>query len=96
MYAILVVVVRNCVHSPIPPLCGIFFAHERHPVEPLDHLPAVLQEPDMVAILTQSPSVRDFIRDNFGLYSPPGDYKAIRAENLRRTQRALERACGNN
>jgi len=39
-------------------------------------------------------SVRDFIRENFGLYSPPADYKALRAENLRRTQRALNGAPG--
>jgi len=30
-------------------------------------------------------TVRDFIRDNFGLYSPPGDYVALRRENLRRS-----------
>jgi hypothetical protein len=39
---------------------------------------------------------RDFVRENFGRYYPPADYKAIRADNLRRTQRALERARGNN
>lgn len=31
-------------------------------------------------------SLQRFVRDNFGLYHPPGDYKAIRAENLRRTE----------
>jgi hypothetical protein len=31
---------------------------------------------------------RDFIRDNFGLYAPPADYAALRAENLRRTKAA--------
>jgi hypothetical protein len=31
---------------------------------------------------------RDFIRENFGLYHPPGDYVALRAENLRRTKAA--------
>jgi hypothetical protein len=54
-------------------------------VEPLTNLPAVLQEPDMVAVLIQPANVRDFIRDNFGLYAPPGDYRALRAENLRRS-----------
>jgi hypothetical protein len=34
------------------------------------------------------PSVRDFIRENFGLYHPPADYKALRAENLRRSKAA--------
>jgi hypothetical protein len=33
-------------------------------------------------------SVRDHIRDNFGLYAPPADYAALRAENLRRTKAA--------
>lgn len=54
-------------------------------LDPLTNLPIVLQEPDMVAVLIQSASVRDFIRDNFGLYSPPGDYAALRRENLRRS-----------
>ena len=54
-------------------------------MEPLENLPPELQEPDMVAILVQCSSVRDFIRDNFGLYAPPGDYRALRAENLRRS-----------
>ena len=54
-------------------------------MEPLDNLPAVLQEPDVVAVLLQCPNVRDFIRDNFGLYRPPGDYVALRRENLRRS-----------
>ncbi len=30
-------------------------------------------------------SVQRFLRDNFGLYSPPGDYAALRRENLRRS-----------
>lgn len=30
-------------------------------------------------------TLQRFIRENFGLYHPPGDYRAIRAENLRRT-----------
>lgn len=63
-----------------------FFLCPITPLEPLDNLPAVLQEPDMVAVLLQCASVRDFIRDNFGLYHPPGDYRALRAENLRRTE----------
>ncbi len=54
-------------------------------MDPLTNLPAVLQEPDMVAILNQPASVRDFIRDNFGLYAPPGDYVSLRRENLRRS-----------
>ena len=29
-------------------------------------------------------SLQRFIRDNFGLYAPPGDYAALRRENLRR------------
>jgi hypothetical protein len=33
-------------------------------------------------------SVQRFIRDNFGLYAPPADYAALRAENLRRTRAA--------
>lgn len=54
-------------------------------MDPLTELPPVLQEPDMVALLNQPPSLRDFIRDNFGLYSPPGDYAALRRENIRRS-----------
>jgi hypothetical protein len=30
-------------------------------------------------------SLQRFIRDNFGLYRPPGDYAALRRENLRRS-----------
>jgi hypothetical protein len=30
-------------------------------------------------------SLQRFIRDNFGLYAPPGDYLALRRENLRRS-----------
>ena len=30
-------------------------------------------------------SLQRFIRDNFGLYRPPGDYLALRRENLRRS-----------
>jgi hypothetical protein len=33
-------------------------------------------------------SVQNFIRENFGLYHPPADYKALRAENLRRSKAA--------
>jgi len=29
-------------------------------------------------------SVRDHLRANFGLYHPPADYQALRAENARR------------
>ena len=54
-------------------------------MDPLNNLPPELQEPDMVAVLIQPASLRDFIRENFGLYSPPGDYRALRAENLRRS-----------
>ena len=31
-------------------------------------------------------NLQRFIRENFGLYSPPGDYAALRRENLRRSQ----------
>jgi hypothetical protein len=34
----------------------------------------------------ESVSLQRFIRENFGLYHPPGDYKALRAENLRRAK----------
>lgn len=30
-------------------------------------------------------SLQRFIRDNFGLYAPPGDYRSLRRENLRRS-----------
>lgn len=30
-------------------------------------------------------NLQRFIKDNFGLYSPPGDYRALRAENMRRS-----------
>lgn len=33
-------------------------------------------------------SLQRFIRDNFGLYAPPADYRALRIENLRRTAKA--------
>jgi hypothetical protein len=33
-------------------------------------------------------SVQRYIRENFGLYSPPADYAALRAENLRRSKAA--------
>jgi hypothetical protein len=49
-----------------------------------------LQEPEILCALIQSPSVRDYIRDNVGLYHPPGDYAALRAENLRRAARAAK------
>lgn len=49
-------------------------------------LPPELQEDRIVWVeLLHRVTVRDFIRDNFGLYSPPGDYRALRAENLRRS-----------
>jgi hypothetical protein len=47
-------------------------------------------------LLDRTSGVQDFIRKNFGLYHPPADYKAIRAENLRRTQRAEKKALGDN
>jgi hypothetical protein len=51
-------------------------------------LPPELQDDDLASLLQQCPSVRDFIRENFGLYSPPADYAALRAENLRRSKAA--------
>jgi hypothetical protein len=52
-------------------------------LEPLDKLPA--DEREELARVT---GLQDFIRDNFGLYAPPADYAALRAENLRRTRAA--------
>ena len=54
-------------------------------MDPLNNLPPELQEPDMVAVLIQPANLRDFIRDNFGLWHPPGDYAALRRENLCRS-----------
>jgi hypothetical protein len=48
-------------------------------------LPPELREDDVFYALLICPSVRDYIRDNCGLYHPPGDYAALRRENLRRT-----------
>ena len=53
-------------------------------------LPPELREDDIAYALLICPSVRDYIRDNCGLYHPPGDYAAIRAENLRRTAAAAK------
>jgi hypothetical protein len=36
-------------------------------------------------------NLQRFIRDNFGLYQPPGDHRALREENLRRTAAAALR-----
>jgi hypothetical protein len=55
----------------------------RSNLEPLDKLPA--DEREELARVT---GLQDFIRDNFGLYAPPADYAALRAENLRRTKAA--------
>jgi hypothetical protein len=54
-------------------------------------LPPELQDEDTLNLLQQCPSVRDFIRDNYGLYRPPADYAALRAENLRRTKAAQKK-----
>jgi hypothetical protein len=53
-------------------------------------LPPELQEDDIACALLICPSVRDYIRDNCGLYHPPGDYAALRRENLRRTAAAAK------
>lgn len=45
--------------------------------------------PDVLLAVACPCSVRDFIRDNFGLYAPPADYRALREENLKRTAKAL-------
>lgn len=37
-------------------------------------------------------ALQRFIRENFGLYSPPGDYRALRLENLKRASAAANRA----
>ena len=50
--------------------------------------PELREEEDVRLSLLMPPNLRDFIRENFGLYHPPGDYRALRAENLRRTQKA--------
>jgi hypothetical protein len=39
-------------------------------------------------LLLNTAGVQAFIRENFGLYAPPADYAALRAENLRRTKAA--------
>ena len=52
-------------------------------------IPLCKQDAAELLALTQPPSVRDFIRDNFGLYAPPADYRALREENLKRTAKAL-------
>lgn len=52
-------------------------------------LPPELREDRIAwAELLYRSSVRDFIRDNFGLYRRPGDYRALREENLKRTEKA--------
>lgn len=38
-----------------------------------------------------SASLQRFIRENFGLYSPPADYAALRRENLKRSAAAANR-----
>ena len=58
-------------------------------VEPFDTLPSEQQD-----VLLRACGFHEFVRLNFGLYHPPGDYKALREENLRRTQRALNGAPG--
>jgi hypothetical protein len=51
-------------------------------------LPPELPAEEVWPELLVRTSVRDFIRENFGLYHPPADYKALRAENLRRSKAA--------
>jgi hypothetical protein len=53
-----------------------------------------IENGDVRDLFERACGVQDFIRKNFGLYHPPGDYKALREENLRRTQRALNGAPG--
>ena len=60
-----------------PAKCGLCFA--RREVDELDDLP-----PDERDLFQRASGFQKFVRENFGLYSPPADYKAIRAENLRR------------
>lgn len=55
-------------------------------------LPPELREDRVAwAELLYRSSVRDFVKDNFGLYQPPGDYRALREENLKRTADAALR-----
>jgi hypothetical protein len=68
-----------------PASCGLFCAPQEVDKQ---ELPPELQDEDTLNLLQQCPSVRDFIRDNYGLYRPPADYAALRAENLRRTKAA--------
>jgi hypothetical protein len=90
-YGIVGIKVHSCACDTQPATVRAFLCLED--VDKKD-LPAELQDDDIASLLQQCPSVRDFIRENFGLYSPPADYKALRAENLRRTQRALNGAPG--
>jgi hypothetical protein len=46
------------------------------------------QRAEEIARECASCSLQRFIRENFGLYSPPADYAALRAENLRRSKAA--------
>jgi hypothetical protein len=49
-------------------------------------LPPELQEDRIAWVeLLHRTSARDWLRDNFGLYAPPGDYLSLRRENLRRS-----------
>ncbi len=50
--------------------------------DPEDSPPAFVRE---IVRECSAVSLQRFIRDNFGLYSPPGDYAALRRENLRRS-----------
>ena len=54
-------------------------------------LPPELPAEEVWSELLDRTTVRDFIKDNFGLYAPPADYAALRAENLRRTRAAQKR-----
>lgn len=52
----------------------------------------MIEDPDDPPLLAReivrecsATSLQRFIRENFGLYSPPGDYVALRRENLRRS-----------
>jgi hypothetical protein len=49
--------------------------------------PEMLPEEVWHELLQRSSGLQRFIRENFGLNEPPGDHRAIRAENIRRTQR---------
>ena len=55
----------------------VFFCEK---VTELQELP-----PDEQDEILRVTGFQEFVRLNFGLYAPPGDYRALRAENLRRS-----------